>query len=168
VNLAALQPRDRSVQALLGIKATDETQILKQPDVLMLLYLLPDEFDEATMRANWDYYTPRTDLTHGSSLAPGIQAALASRLGDVEMAYRCYMQAALIDLNDLRRNTEHGIHGATAGAMWQAAVFGFGGLRLAEQGLTVAPRLPAPWRRLRFKLFYRGEQREFVFDNTPQ
>ena len=104
------------MQALLGIKATNETQVLKQPDVLMLLYMLPDEFDEATMRANWDYYTPRTDLTYGSSLAPGIQAILASRMGRPEMAYHLFMQSALVDLQDLRLNTEHGIHGATAGA----------------------------------------------------
>jgi kojibiose phosphorylase len=150
---------------LLGIKATNETQVLKQPDVLMLLYMLPDEFDEATVQANCEYYTPRTDLTHGSSLAPGIQAILACRLGDPETAYRFYMQAALIDLQDLRLNTEHGIHGATAGAMWQAAVFGFGGLRLTDQGLTATPRLPAHWKRLRFKVFDRGEQREFLFTN---
>ena len=168
VDLATLEPRNHSVQALLGIRATNETQVLKQPDVLMLFYMLPDEFDEATLRANWDYYTPRTDLTHGSSLAPGIEAILASRLGAPEPAYRLYMQAALLDLKDLHLNTEHGIHGATAGSVWQAAVFGFGGLRLTAQGVTAAARLPAHWQRLRFKLFVRGEQREFVFDNGPQ
>jgi kojibiose phosphorylase len=52
--------------------------------------------------------------------------------------------------------------------MWQGAVFGFGGLRLTDQGITTAPRLPAHWQRLRFKLFDRGEQREFVFTNTAQ
>lgn len=168
VDLTTLEPRDRSVQALLGIKATNETQVLKQPDVLMLLSLLPDAFDEATVQANWNYYTPRTDLTHGSSLAPGIQSVLASRMGDLEMAYRFYMQAALLDLKDLRRNTEHGIHGATAGAVWQAAVFGFGGVRLTDKGITATPRLPAHWQRLRFKLFDRGEQRELIFTNTAQ
>ena len=114
MDLTTLEPRNRSVQAILGIKATNETQVLKQPDVLMLLYMLPDEFDEATMRANWDYYTPRTDLTYGSSLAPGIQAILACRMGDPEMAYHFFMQSALLDLQDLLLNTEHGIHGATA------------------------------------------------------
>jgi kojibiose phosphorylase len=155
------------VQAILGLKATNETQVLKQPDVLMLLYMLPQEFDEATLQANWDYYTPRTDLTYGSSLAPGIQAILASRMNDPEMAYHFFMQSALLDLKDLRLNTEHGIHGATAGALWQAIVFGFGGVRLTDQGITATPRLPAHWQRLRFKLFERGQQREFVFENTP-
>jgi kojibiose phosphorylase len=167
VDLTTLEPRNRSVQAILGIKATNETQVLKQPDVLMLLYMLPDKFDEATLRANWDYYTPRTDLTYGSSLAPGIQAILACRLGDPEMAYHFFMQSALIDLKDLRLNTEHGIHGATAGAVWQAVVFGFGGVRLTDQGITATPRLPAHWQRLRFKLFERGQQREFMFENKP-
>jgi kojibiose phosphorylase len=167
VDLGALEPRDCSVQALLGIKATNETQVLKQPDVLMLVYMLPDQFDAGVTQVNWNYYTPRTDLTFGSSLAPGVQAILACRLGNPEMAYRCYMPAALIDLKDLRLNTEHGIHGATAGAVWQAAVFGFGGLRLTDQGLEATPRLPAHWQRLRFKMFERGQQREFVFDNRP-
>jgi trehalose/maltose hydrolase-like predicted phosphorylase len=84
------------------------------------------------------------------------------------MAYHFYMQAALLDLNDLRLNTGHGIHGAAAGAVWLAAVFGFGGRRLTDQGITATPRLPAHWRWRRFKLFDRGEQREFVFDNNPQ
>ena len=90
----------------------------------MLLYLLPDKFDEATVRANWDYYTPRTNLIHGSSLTPGIQAILACRQGDPELVYPFYRQAALVDLKDLRLNTEHGIHGVTAGSVWQAVVFG--------------------------------------------
>jgi kojibiose phosphorylase len=36
------------------------------------------------------------------------------------------MQAALMNLKDLRLNTEHGVHGVTAGSVWQAAVFGLG------------------------------------------
>jgi trehalose/maltose hydrolase-like predicted phosphorylase len=168
VDLAALEPRGKSVQALLGIEETNKTQVLKQPDVLMLMYLLPGEFSRETVRANWDYYAPRTDITHGSSLAPGIQAILACRMGDPEMAYPLYMQAAQVDLKDLRHNTLDGIHGATAGSVWQAAVLGFGGVRVSARGLDAEPRLPAHWRRLKFKLFYHGELREFDFENPPR
>jgi kojibiose phosphorylase len=77
------------------------------------------------------------------------------------------MQAVLLDLNDLRLNTEHGIHGATAGAVWLAVIFGFAGLRLTDQGFTTTPRLPAHWQRLRFKVFERGIRREFVCDQLP-
>ena len=163
VDLAALEPRHKSVQALFGIEETNHTQVLKQPDVLMLFYMLPNEFDARTVQANWDYYTPRTDLTHGSSLAPGIQAILACRMGDAEAAYPFFRQAALVDLKDLRLNAEHGIHGAPAGSVWQAAVFGFGGIRVTEHGLVSQPRLPSHWRRLKFKIVYKGEVKEFDF-----
>ncbi|MCW5848544.1 MAG: glycoside hydrolase family 65 protein [Anaerolineae bacterium] len=163
VDLAALEPRHKSVQALFGIEETNHTQVLKQPDVLMLFYMLPNEFDARTVQANWDYYTPRTDLTHGSSLAPGIQAILACRMGDAEAAYPFFRQAALVDLKDLRLNAEHGIHGAAAGSVWQAAVFGFGGIRVTEHGLVSQPHLPSHWRRLKFKIVYKGEVKEFDF-----
>jgi trehalose/maltose hydrolase-like predicted phosphorylase len=166
VDLTAMEPRNRSVQVILGIEDTNKTQAVKQPDVLMLFYMLPDEFGEALLRANWDYYTPRTDLTHGSSLAPGIQAILACRMGDPALAYRLYMQACQVDLQDLRLNTKDGLHGATAGSVWQATVFGFGGLRVSDSGVSATPRLPAHWRRLRFVIHYRGARREFAFDNV--
>ena len=63
VSLADFEPRSQSIQAILGIEEACQTQVLKQPDVLMLLYLLPDLFDHETLRANYAYYTPRTDLT---------------------------------------------------------------------------------------------------------
>ena len=161
VDLADYEPRTKSLQFLLGIEETQGYQILKQPDVLMLLYLLEAEYDAATIKGNWDYYTPRTDLTYGSSLGPGIQAALAARQGDVETAYRHFIHSARTDLQDVRGNAHEGIHAATAGGIWQAVVFGFGGIRLTDEGLTATPRLPQGWTRLRFRLHYRGQVHDF-------
>lgn len=168
VDLSTLEPRDKSVQALFGIKETNSTQVLKQPDTLMLMYMLPGEFSQETVRTHWDYYAPRTDVTHGSSLAPGIEAILACRMEDPEMAYPLYMQACQVDLKDLRHNTADGIHGGTAGSVWQAAVLGFGGVRVSEKGVDAEPHLPAHWRSLKFKLFCHGELREFDFENSQQ
>jgi kojibiose phosphorylase len=161
IDLAEYEPREESLQFLLGIEETQGYQVIKQPDVLMLLYLLEDEYSRSVFRVNWDYYTPRTDLTYGSSLGPAIQAALAARMGEVEDAYRHFMHAALTDLEDARGNAGHGIHAAAAGGVWQAAVFGFGGLRLTDEDLEAHPRLPEGWTRLRFRIRYRGEEHEF-------
>ncbi len=161
VNLADYEPRTKSLQFLLGIEETQGYQILKQPDVLMLLYLLEEDYDSETIKRNWDYYTPRTDLTYGSSLGPGIQAALAARQGDVEAAYHHFIHSARTDLQDVRGNSHEGIHAATAGGVWQAVIFGFGGIRLTENGLTATPHLPPGWTRLRFRLHYRGHPVDF-------
>ena len=150
-------PRTESIQSILGINFANDSQILKQPDVMMLMYLLPELFHQETIQANYDYYTPRTDLTFGSSLGPSIQAIMATRLGSQEDAYENFMRAARADIEDVRGNAGDGIHGASAGGLWQAAVFGFGGLHIDEDVWYVQAHLPAHWKRLQFKFMWRGE-----------
>lgn len=165
VHLADYEPRTKSMQSLLGTEGANQAQVLKQADVLMLLYLLSERYDRRTLRVNWDYYAPRTDHTYGSSLGPAIHAILACQLGQPQAAYEHFMRAALVDLEDVRGNAADGVHAASAGGLWQALVFGFGGLRLTEAGPVVSPHLPPGWTRLRFALYWRG--RRFEFDLRP-
>jgi trehalose/maltose hydrolase-like predicted phosphorylase len=160
VDLSELEPRSVSVQALFGIEGASQTQVIKQPDVLMLFYLLRGLYPEEVVRINYNYYTPRTDHTHGSSLGPAIQAIMACEMGLYEEAYEQFLRAARADLLDVRGNAGDGIHGASAGGLWQAIVFGFGGLRVTPQGWSINPRLPQAWKRLAFKFFHNGEIQE--------
>ena len=161
VNLADYEPRTKSLQGLLGIEATSQKQILKQPDVLMLLYLLRQAYDYNTLKVNWDYYTQRTDHTYGSSLGPAIHAVLACDLNNPTEAYTHFLRAALVDLEDVRLNAAEGIHAASAGGVWQAVVLGFGGVRMTQFGPMACPNLPPTWKRLKFKLQWRNEWYEF-------
>ncbi|NMC47121.1 MAG: beta-phosphoglucomutase [Chloroflexi bacterium] len=161
LDLSALEPRTRSVQAMLGIEGAQKVQVIKQPDVLMLLYLLNGEYDEKVLKANWEYYAHHTDLTYGSSLGPAIQAIMATRVGDIEEAYRLFTLAAGTDLEDKRGNAAGGIHAATHGGLWQACVFGFGGLQFTSTGPVATPHLPPLWNRLKFNIRYRGQKFEF-------
>ncbi len=161
VNLADYEPRTKSMQGLLGIEATSQKQILKQPDVLMGLYLLRDRYDYKTLQTNWNYYTPRTDHTYGSSLGPAINAILACDMNQPSEAYTHFMRSALVDLEDVRRNAAEGIHAASAGGVWQAVVFGFAGIRMTQFGPVACPNLPSGWTRLKFRLQWRNESYEF-------
>jgi kojibiose phosphorylase len=157
VDLAELEPRTRSVQELFGIEGANDTQLIKQPDVLMLQFLLREHYSDDAVRRNYEYYTPRTDHTYGSSLGPAIQAIMACDVGRPEEAYEHFIRAARADLRDVRGNAGDGIHAASAGGTWQAVVFGFGGLRVTREGWRTQPCLPRHWRRLRFRFCYRGE-----------
>jgi kojibiose phosphorylase len=157
VDLAALEPRTQSIQVIFGIEDTNETQVLKQPDVLMLLYLLRDRYSDDAVRVNYDYYNVRTDHTYGSSLGPSIQTIMACNVGKPDEAYEHFIRAVRADLRDVRGNAGDGIHAASAAGTWQAVVFGFGGLRVTPQGWTTRPRLPKHWKRLAFKFFHRGK-----------
>lgn len=160
VNLAEQEPRTESMQAILGIEGVNETQIIKQPDVLMLMYLLPGLYDFKTTRVNYDYYTARTDHTFGSSLGPSIQAIMACKVGD-PAAYEHFMRAARADLFDVRHNAGDGIHGASAGGLWQAVVFGFAGLEWNGEEWRINPHLPKGWKRIAFKIADRGKMLNF-------
>ncbi|MCI8639384.1 MAG: glycoside hydrolase family 65 protein [Coprococcus sp.] len=131
-----------------------ETQIIKQADVVMLLHLLDEEFDEETKRLNYHYYEKRT--LHGSSLSPSVYAVMGLKTGDPSKAYRYLRRAAFIDLVDLQGNTREGIHAANAGGVWQTVIFGFAGISIEEGVLHVDPRLPKEWEGITFRLHHKG------------
>jgi kojibiose phosphorylase len=149
---------------ILGRERTQRTQLVKQADVVMLLALLWDDLPDEVRRASFLYYEPRT--VHGSSLSPGIHALVAARLGLAEVAARYLEQTALIDLGNTMGNAAGGVHAAALGSLWQAVVFGVGGVRPAAEGdaLLVEPNLLPGWRALTMRLGYRGRQLEIVVE----
>jgi kojibiose phosphorylase len=157
VDWAAYADRTRSMQELLGIEGANKAKVLKQPDVIALLALLGERFDENTWQMNWNYYAPLTDHPYGSSLGPAMHAWVAARLGKADEAYEHFMRAARADLNDVRGNASDGIHAASAGGLWQAVVLGFAGLQLTEEGARVDPVLPEHWNRLSFHFCLRNK-----------
>ena len=159
VPLEQLRPRPMAADLLLGREVTLASKVVKQADVLMLCHVLADEIDDATTRANYDYYEPIT--SHGSSLSPGIHSAVAARLGDVAAATEYFKMTAAIDLGDNMGNAAAGLHMATMGGLWQAAVMGFCGLMRHGEALQVDPHLPKAWKRARLPLRFRGASLRF-------
>jgi beta-phosphoglucomutase len=168
IDLSSYEPRDRSIQAVIGMDATNESQVLKQPDVLMLLYLMRDEFGDRhdLLQNNWNYYAPRTDSTYGSSLTSAIHAIIAANVGSASEAYHHFLRAAMVDLEDNRGNTPDGIHAASAGGIWQAVVFGFGGIQLKDDKPIANPHLPTSWTYLKFKLQWHNTWYSFDLAST--
>ena len=160
IDLAAFQPRTAPMDVLLGRERTQQSKVIKQPDVVMLIYLLWGRFPPHVRRRNFEYYEPRCG--HGSSLSPAIHALIAARLGKTALAERYFRQAAEIDLADNMGNASGGIHAAAMGGLWQAAIFGFAGLRLTEDGPEPQPSLPRAWRRLSMRIQWRGRWHELT------
>lgn len=130
--------------------------ILKQPDVVMLMYLMEHDFDFETQRINYDYYEKRT--LHRSSLSPSINTLMALRIGDVTRAYQYLLRSIFVDLHNLQGNTREGIHAASTGGTWQSIVFGYGGMTVNKNGqLSFKPRLNNLCEELRFSIKWKGD-----------
>ncbi|HYM51776.1 MAG TPA: glycosyl hydrolase family 65 protein [Candidatus Limnocylindrales bacterium] len=145
-----------AADVLLGAGRVAGAQVIKQPDVLMLHHLVPDEVAPGSLLPNLSFYGPRT--AHGSSLAPAIQAALLARAGQADAALDLLRVALRIDLDDLTGTTAGGLHLATFGGVWQALAYGFLGLWPAADGLIFDPRLPDQWRALEMTVRFAGER----------
>lgn len=144
-------------------------QVLKQPAVLMYMALRPDRFSQEEMEAAWDYYEPKT--LHDSTLSFGIHALLAARLGRTAEAAQYFERSLFLDLRDVMKNTgREGIHAASLGATWQAAVLGFGGLTVQDGRLSVRERLPDAIREMRFHVFFQGRRYGVILrkDEIPE
>jgi trehalose/maltose hydrolase-like predicted phosphorylase len=156
LRVADVVSRPVTADLLLGRDRVRKAQVVKQADVLMLHHLLPDQVEPGSLDANLDYYEPRT--AHGSSLSPGIHAALFARAGRMRDALELLQVAARIDLDDLGSTGAGGVHLAAMGSVWQAFAFGFMGARPSADALALAldPRLPAEWSELELRLQFRG------------
>ena len=134
-----------------------QMQVLKQSDIIMLLYLLGDDFSQEIKRLNWDYYEPKT--LHDSSLSSSIHAIVAVDIDEVEKGYEYFERTIRIDLGKNLKSSWDGLHAASLGGNWQAVVNGFGGVRISSNGkLRINPHLPEKWKRLRFKIKWQNEE----------
>ncbi len=138
--------------------------ICKQADTVLAHFILEDEQDEPTIRKSFEFY--ETVTTHDSSLSTCIFSVVASKLGLSEKAYRYFGDSAKLDLFNTHKNTKDGIHTANMGGTYMAIVYGFGGLRIKETGLSLRPSLPSAWTSYRFCFSYRGSLLEVSVDRS--
>jgi nigerose phosphorylase len=141
------------------------TQIIKQADVVLALYLFNEKYSTATKSINWEYYESRTE--HGSSLSACSYSLIAAQIGKVDWAYKYFMKTATIDLTGEGKEYVGtlyigGTHPAGNGGAWMSAVFGLCGIHISDDGISVHPRLPAHWKEVRLSLLFRGQKLRFT------
>ncbi|MGM9986947.1 MAG: glycoside hydrolase family 65 protein [Bacillaceae bacterium] len=141
-----------------NLEQVNNIQVSKQADIMVLFYLLEDKFSQEVKRANWNYYEPKT--LHDSSLSLSTHCVLANDMNDEEMAYDLFQKAARIDLGENMKTSDHGIHAASQGGVWQSVVFGFGGVRMLNGKLRINPSLPKAWNHLHFAFEWQGDRLE--------
>ncbi len=136
------------------------TQVIKQADVMTMLYLFRDRYPQKAIAANYDYYEPRTE--HGSSLSACMYALTACLTGRPDAAYPLFLKSARADLLGGGKEWAGlvyigGTHPAAAGGAYMTLLNGFLGLNPAAGNLTPNPCLPGHWKRVRLQVWHRGE-----------
>lgn len=136
------------------LKQLDKLQVTKQPDVLLLMLLFENDFTKNVIKQNWDYYEPKT--TNDSSLSYTTHAILANDLGFYKKAFEYYEKACQVDLGTNQTSSIQGLHLGSLGGIWDTVIEGFGGVRITEKGLRIAPHLPSTWKSLEFSIIWQN------------
>lgn len=126
---------------------------IKQADVLQGIYFFEDDYTLETIKANYDFYEPRT--VHESSLSPCVHSILANKLGYEKDAYELYLRTSRLDIDDYNHEVHEGLHITSMGGTWMSVVYGFGGFRVKDDMLHLNPHLPGQWKSLSFKVIFR-------------
>ncbi|WP_048747856.1 family 65 glycosyl hydrolase domain-containing protein [Capnocytophaga ochracea] len=133
---------------------------IKQADTLQGFYFFEERFTKEQLQKHYEFYEPFT--VHESSLSPCVHSVLASALGKTEEAYALYLRTARLDLDDYNKEVHEGLHITSMAGTWLSIVEGFAGMRVKNGALTFTPRLPKQWKRLSFKVIFRGEVKEVI------
>jgi trehalose/maltose hydrolase-like predicted phosphorylase len=152
-----------------GSGLATSTQIIKQADVVLMLYLFGDDYSRHTKAANWEYYEPRTE--HGSSLSACSYSLIAAQIGKVAWAYKYFMKTATIDMTGIGKQYVGtlyigGTHPAGNGGTWMAAVLGLCGIRCVGDTVFVDAHLPETWNKVTLPLTFQGQKLRLTLTKT--
>lgn len=147
-----------------NLEQVNNIQVSKQADIMILFYLLENKFSIDVKMANWNYYEPKT--LHDSSLSLSTHCILASDVNNSELAYELFKKASSIDLGTNMNSSDHGIHAASLGGIWQSIVSGFGGVRMLDGKLRINPRLPKEWDKLSFPIIWNNNRINIFINNS--
>ncbi|MEE8738646.1 MAG: beta-phosphoglucomutase family hydrolase [Bifidobacterium sp.] len=129
-------------------------QVIKQPDVILALLLLGDEFSLAQKTADYDYYDRIT--TGDSTLSAAVQGIVGAEVGREDLAMSYFHESLFADLANAHDNTADGVHLASAGGVWLSLVEGFAGMRIKRGRVSFTPHLPRQWKSMSLRLTIRG------------
>ena len=133
----------------------EQTTINKQADVVMVMFLFPENFSEEVQRKNFDFYEKRT--LQRSSLSPSIFSIVGNRVGSGDRAYDYFLRSAFVDLKNNQGNTREGMHAASAGGVWQSLILGFAGMSIEKGELQFSPKLPKKWKEIEFSIIHKSK-----------
>ncbi len=136
---------------------------IKQADVLQGLWFLNDEYTKEEKIRNFDFYESLT--VHESSLSPCVHSIIAAEIGREDKAYEFYLRTARLDLDNYNNDTDDGLHITSMAGTWMSIINGFGGMRIREGKLHLAPFKPESWREYSFCLVFRGRIIKITVDD---
>ena len=155
VTVADLDKAERPINQKWSWDRILRSPYIKQADTLRGFYVFEDDFSQDELKKHFDFYEPFT--VHESSLSPCVHSIQAAKLDQMDQAYAFYLRTARLDLDDYNKEVHEGLHITSMAGTWLSIVAGFGGMRIQNDKLSFAPKMPKAWDGFSFKLNFRNQ-----------
>ena len=155
VTVADLDKAERPINQKWSWDRILRSPYIKQADTLQGFYVFEDDFSQDELKKHFDFYEPFT--VHESSLSPCVHSIQAAKLDQMDQAYAFYLRTARLDLDDYNKEVHEGLHITSMAGTWLSIVAGFGGMRIKDDKLSFAPKMPKAWDGFSFKLNFRNQ-----------
>ena len=155
VTVADLDKAERPINQKWSWDRILRSPYIKQADTLQGFYVFEDDFSQDELKKHFDFYEPFT--VHESSLSPCVHSIQAAKLDQMDQAYAFYLRTARLDLDDYNKEVHEGLHITSMAGTWLSIVAGFGGMRIQNDKLSFAPKMPKAWDGFSFKLNFRNQ-----------
>lgn len=140
-----------------------EGRRIKQADAELVIFPLGLPMREEVKRNTLEYHRQRVS-PRGPAMTDAIHSIIYAELEECSKAYQSFrksfeefLRPAFYLFSEKRTTDNYCFLTGYAGTL-MAVLYGFGGLRFGEQGLTIKPCLPPHWQKLEIKgLHFRGK-----------
>lgn len=131
-----------------------KSQVIKQPDVLMLYTYLNIDMSGTDYAANSDYYQQMCEASSSLSYPP--HAIACADNGQVLSFLQNFFKSVKIDVDDIHGVGWQGVHSGCLAGGYLAVLRGLFGIKAMAEGIAFAPvRMPL-WKKVTAKCIYRG------------
>ena len=131
-----------------------KSQIIKQPDVMVLFAYIHNNFEKWVYERNWDYYEQMCEAS--SSLTYPVHAICAFDNNQLYKGYKYFIQSAEIDLKDIHNCSNDGVHAGCSAGAWYSIVRGLAGIEMFEDYVKIEPKMLPWWKKVSFNLSWHG------------
>lgn len=139
------------------------SQIIKQPDVMVLFSYIHNDFSKAIYEKNWDYYEAMCEAS--SSLTFPVHSICAFDNNQLYKGYTYFMKSAKVDLEDVQGGSKDGIHAACASGAWYSIVRGLAGIEMFGDYVSINPKMFPWWNSVEFNLSWHEVDFKVKIDN---
>ncbi|MBQ7924149.1 MAG: glycoside hydrolase family 65 protein [Clostridia bacterium] len=131
-----------------------KSQIIKQPDVLLLYTFADVGLNKKGYALNWDYYEQMCETS--SSLTFPVHAIAAADNGRMLSFLNYFMKTLQIDVADIHGVGWQGVHSGCLAGGYLSVLRGIFGVCATENGLKIAPNPMPLWKKTSIKFTYCG------------